>query len=191
MSLQLEDDLTGSLTAVEALIAGYHTTGTPTGLSDARTRLVEAKALLGELDRDLFMVPVNDRERTKRRYKELGTRITTLEDQVDQAQKRVALLGSAHNVRQSAAVDTSLAQTAEYGAESVELGQRILADLGDQRAKLQNAQGNLDSIHSSVANTGKLVGKMTQVQNRNLMMRYCALSLIILAIGMVLYLKFF
>jgi hypothetical protein len=49
----------------------------------------------------------------------------------------------------------------------------------------------VDLINSSVKTTGNLVGKMTKVQQQNNVMKWGVIVLMVLAIGIVLYLKFF
>jgi hypothetical protein len=163
----------------------------PAPFAGARGRLDQALTGLNELQREILLLPTNDRLAAQRRYQELKSRVSQTEESLTAAMQRKQLLGNSFNAHQAASVDHALARTAQFGAESVEIGERIIGDLSHQREKLTNAHGNVDLINTSVNSTGNLVGKMTKVQRQNNLMKWGMIALMIIAIGFVLYLKFF
>jgi hypothetical protein len=160
-------------------------------LPGARGKIDQALTGLSELQRELLLLPTNERQSAQRRFQQLRSRVTQTEEALTAEGQRLALLGDSYNAKRTAQVDHALARTAQMGEESVEIGERIIGDLSRQREKLTNAHGNLDLINTSVKSTGGLVGKMAKVQRQNNLMKWGLIVLMIIAIGIVLYLKFF
>jgi vesicle transport through interaction with t-SNAREs protein 1 len=177
---------------VQTLIRDSLATASPARLTAARGKIDQANSGLTELQRELFLLPTNDRTAAQRRYQQLRTRLAEVEARLTTETERVQLFGpDGYDVHRTATVDQALARTAQFGEESVEIGQRIITNLGDQRQKLAHAHGNVDLINSSVDSTSKIVGKMEGTQRQSTFVKMGVVALMIIAMLIILYLKYF
>jgi hypothetical protein len=161
-----------------------------TGIHAAREALDRAHAGLKELERETLLLPTNDRQAGQHRFEQLRSRATRAEESLSAESKRLELLGDARSAHHAASIDYALLQTVRLGEESVALGKRALTDLRKQKDVLTAAHQKVDTISTSVESTHKLVGNMQNVQRSNNAMKWAAVALMVLAIGLVAYLKF-
>jgi hypothetical protein len=192
-SFTLYDELVECcISDVQRFIGQSLATGSPAQLAAARGKIDEANSGLIELQRELFLLTTNDRSAAQRRYQQLRARLAEVEQSLASETQRLQLLGTnTYNAHRAATVDQALAATAQFGEESVEIGQRIITNLGEQRQKLEHAHGNVDLINTSVGSTSKVLGKMESTQRQNNFVKMGVVALMITAILIILYLKFF
>jgi vesicle transport through interaction with t-SNAREs protein 1 len=177
---------------VRTFIGDSLATGSPAQLTAARGKIDQGNSALTELQRELFLLPTNDRSAAQRRYQELRTRLAEAEQSLTSETQRLQLLGpNTYDVHRAATVDQALAKTAQFTEESVEIGHRIITNLGDQRQKLAHAHGNVDLINTSVDSTSGVLGKMESTQRQNNLIKMGVVALMIIAMLIILYLKFF
>ena len=185
-----EEHIRSCIEEAQRLIADSQVHGTPGQLSEAQQKLSEARGAIDELQREMFMLPTNERAVAQRRYQSTKEQITQLEENIRMAESRQQLLGNSYDLRRAASVDQSLAQAAQFGSESVEIGKGIIRQLSEQQEKLRNAHSNVGRIHSSVKVSEGLVGKMAKIQRENKMVAWGVVGLLVFAILLIFYLKF-
>ena len=158
---------------------------------EARRRIDQAKAALEDLKREMFLLPTNDRAAAQRRFQQFKENCDRLENSLQNNINRLQLMGGSYDVRMSAAVDQSLAQTSQICAETTEIGHGILANLNSQKKTLMGSMSNVDEIHRSVSGTKRLVNKMQQIQRQNKFIMWAVVGLLVAAIVILFYLRFF
>ena len=185
-----EDHIRSCVEDAQRLIADSQVHNSPVKLGEARQKLEEARAAVDELQREMFMLPTNERSLAQRRYQAAKDQIAHLEENVQNLESRQQLFGNSYNLQQAASVDQSLAQAARFGDESVAIGQGIIKQLSEQREKLIHAHGNVEKIHTSVRTSGGLVSRMEKIQRENKMITWAVVGLLVFAILLIFYLKF-
>ena len=163
----------------------------PKNLELARTKLDNAKSASEELQREIFLLPTNDRAFAQRRYQQLKEQISSIEDSIQSIINRQQLLGTNYDLRKAASVDYSLSKAAQYGEESIEIGKGVLSNLSQQREKLLHGMENVDAIRTSVHNSSNIVRGMERTQRQNKMIMWGIVALLVLVMILIFYLKLF
>ncbi|KAH0795323.1 Vesicle transport v-SNARE protein [Histomonas meleagridis] len=163
----------------------------PRNIELARTKLDNAKSASEELQREIFLLPTNDRASAQRRYQQLKEQIASIEDSFQSLINRQQLLGNNYDLHKAASVDYSLSKAAQYGEESIEIGKGVLSNLSQQREKLLHGMENVDAIRNSVHNSSSIVNGMHAIQRQNKMIMWGIVVLLVLAILLILYMKVF
>ena len=157
----------------------------------ARSKLESARSASEELQREIFLMPTNDRAAAQRTYDRLQAQITEYEKSIDDTKNRQKLLGGNYNLRRAASVDEHLAHTVDLQEESNEIGIGILSRLKEQRDTLNRSAEKVDLIHNSVNGSGKILGEMEAAQRKNKLIMWSVVGLLVLSFIILFYIKEF
>jgi hypothetical protein len=185
-----EETIRGYINEARAVLTNAVTAG-PARINDALRKLSKAKSTLTDLQREVFLLPVKKRRSINKKCEAMRQMVTELDEEFRHLAVREQLLGSEHDLQNSLSIDQSLAKTELYGEESLEIGQGIISDLSRQAERLRGARDNTDLIRGSVANTGRMVGRMEAVQRRKRIITFLVVVMLVFAIFCVIYIKLF
>ncbi|EAY14985.1 Vesicle transport v-SNARE protein [Trichomonas vaginalis G3] len=160
-------------------------------IEDMLNKISGAKDALTELENEIILVTTNEKYEYQKLVQNYKTEISNLEDKLKTTQKRVALLANAKVTDRERQAAVSLNETQAVMSQTVDIGNGILTSLRDQRTKLLNTHQHVHEIDATVDDTGNIVSRMFKRQNKNKLITYGVVGLLILGILLILYLKFF
>lgn len=162
----------------------------PQILQEARQKVDQAKAAVDELKREIFLLPTNDKAEAQRQFQKFLEQISRLEDNFNSF-NRQELIGGGYDLRCAAADDHNIAVASQNFHDTIEIGHGILTNLGNQKETLLGTMNKTDQINSSVGSTSRLVGKMMKTQRQNKLIMWAVVALLILAIVILFYVRYF
>ena len=161
-------------------------------LNQALVKVDESKNLMGEMQNSLIFLSTNERSSAQRKMQLFNTRIKEIEGRIETNKQKAKLFSNANMnplVNQESPSE-SLSKTQNAIGSACEIGKGIISTLRDQHDKLMNAKTNADAIKASVANTATHVSRMERVAKQNKLIVYIVIGLLVIAILLLLYIKF-
>lgn len=149
-----------------------------------------ARDALQELESQMVLVSTNEKNTYQSLITNYSKQIEMLEEKLQINKKRVKILGNTRPAIKERQEAVLLNETNQIMSETVDIGNGILSSLKDQRTKLLNVHENVTEIDHTVDETGNVVSRMFKRHNKNKLLTYLVVFLLVFGILLLLYLKF-
>lgn len=186
-----ESHISQCITEAQNLLREATLQGNPSLITEAKKKIDDARVTSGELQRELVMLPTNDKQQAQRRYQTIKEQIADLESRIQSTYDRQQLLGESYDLRKSASNSANLNKIQQYGVEAISFGTEVKSNLKSQRERLLNIDNNINSTDTIVSSASNMIGSMTRTQRTNKIIMYAVVALLVFAIVFIIYLQVF